>query len=82
MFSCDMHDFSTNNPEEWDEHCAELEHGYDLHDDCANLCGNKIHIQPNQKLSVKARRIPRGYLCKDCQSKVKDIPEKKEAGEK
>lgn len=81
MFDCGIHKFSTEKPDEWDKHCAEIEHGYDLHTDCANLCGNKMHIEPNQTLAAESRRIPRGYLCKDCREKVKDVPEIKEAGE-
>lgn len=82
IFKCGTHDFSTDNIAEWDKHCAEIEHDYDLHIPCANLCGNKIHIKPNQKLAAEAGRIPRGHLCKECQSKVQTVPEIKEAGEK
>ena len=82
IFKCGIHDFSTNDITESDKHFAELEHEYDLHIPCANLCGKKIHIKPKQKLDVKAGRIPRGYLCKDCQEKVKTAPEIKEAAEK
>ena len=82
MFSCGEHDFSTNDPEEYDKHCAELEHGYDLHTPCANLCGNQIHIFPTQKLAPEAGRAPRGHLCKDCREKAPNVPEIKEAGEK
>ncbi len=81
-FKCGLHDFSTSNPTEWDKHCSELEHEYDVHIACANGCGTKLHIKPNQKLTADANRIPRGYLCKDCKEKVKDVPEIKEAGEK
>lgn len=80
MFSCGIHDFSTADPVEWDKHCAEVEHEYDLHTDCANLCGNKIHVKPKQKLAMEAGRIPKA-LCKECQEKVKTVPEIKEAGE-
>jgi len=81
-FQCGIHDFSTDDIKKWDEHCAELEHEYDMHVACANLCGNKIHIKPSQKLSAEANRIPRGYLCKDCQKKVVNVSEIKEDGEK
>lgn len=81
MFDCSLHDFTTDSPKVWDEHCAEFEHEYDLHIPCANLCGNKIHIKPNQKLAAEANRIPRGHLCKDCQEKAPNVPEIKEAGE-
>ena len=81
-FKCNLHDFSTSKPEEYDKHCAELEHEYDLHTPCANLCGQQIHILPKQKLDPIARRIPRGYLCSDCQKKVKAVKTIKEPGEK
>lgn len=81
MFSCGLHDFSTANPAEWDKHCAEVEHEYDLHTPCANLCGNNIHVKPQQKLAIEAGRIPKA-LCKECQEKVKTVPEILEAGEK
>ena len=80
-FKCGIHEFSTSDPEEWDKHCSELEHEYDVHIPCANLCGHAFHIKAKQKLSPLANRIPRGYLCKDCKEKVKDAPEIKEAGE-
>lgn len=81
MFSCGLHGYSTDSPEEWDKHCAELEHEFDLHIECATGCGEKLHIKPNQKLSPSANRIPSGYLCPDCKNKVQDVPEIKEAGE-
>lgn len=80
-FQCGSHDFSTDNLTKWDEHCAEFEHEYDLHIDCSNNCGKKLHIKPNQKLSVKSNRIPRGYVCSDCKVKVQSVPEIKESGE-
>lgn len=80
MFHCGIHKFSTADLVEWDKHCAKEEHEHDLHTLCANLCGNKIHVKPKQKLSVEAGRIPTA-LCKDCQEKVKKVPEIKEAGE-
>lgn len=80
-FSCGVHNFSTNNIGEWDEHLDEVEHEYDLHIPCANGCGVKLHIKPKQTVSKAAKRIPRGYLCNDCKEKVKDAPEIKEAGE-
>ncbi len=81
-FKCGLHNFSTNTPAEWDKHCAKLEHEYDLHAPCANKCGTKIHIKTTQKLSPDANRIPRGYLCKKCKKKVKNVTEIKEEGEK
>ena len=80
-FKCNLHDFSTSDTEKYDVHCAELEHEYDLHTPCANLCGNQIHILPKQKVAKEARRIPRGYLCNDCKKKVKDAKQVKEPGE-
>lgn len=80
-FKCDLHDFSTSNIEEWDKHCLENEHEYDLHTPCANKCGEVIHIKPKQKLDPSAKRIPRGYLCEKCKKKVKDAKPIKEAGE-
>ena len=82
IFKCDLHDFSTSDIEKYDKHCAELEHEYDLHTPCANLCGHQIHILPKQKLDPAARRIPRGYLCDDCKKKVKDAKAILEPGEK
>ena len=82
IFKCGLHNFSTDSPIKWDEHCSKLDHEYDVHIPCANKCGNKIHIKPKQKLSADANRIPRGYLCKDCKNKVKDVTEIKEEGEK
>lgn len=80
-FKCNLHDFSCSDITKWDEHCAELEHEYDLHIPCANLCGHQIHILPKQKIAKEARRIPRGYLCDDCKKKVKDAKAIKEPGE-
>jgi len=82
VFKCGLHDFSTNSPTKWDEHCAKLDHEYDVHIACANKCGNKIHIKPKQTLSPDANRIPRGYVCKSCKNKIKVVPEIKEEGEK
>ena len=82
IFQCGLHDFSTSNFKKWDEHCAELEHEYDLHIDCSNGCGKKLHIKPKQKLAKESGGIPRGYVCTDCKSKVQTVPEIKEAGEK
>jgi len=80
-FVCGVHDFSTDDIKSWDKHCAELEHEYDLHINCSNGCGVKLHIKPKQKLSAESKRIPRGYLCADCKSTIKDVVEIKEAGE-
>lgn len=73
MFQCGPHDYTTNDIVKWDKHCAELEHEYDLRIECATKCGKKIHIKVTQKLSTKAGRIPRGYMCKDCRGKVPNI---------
>lgn len=81
VFKCGIHDFSTTDLTKYDKHCAEVQHEYDLHIDCANGCGHILHIKPNQKLSVDSQRIPRGYLCNECLPKVKNVPEIKEAGE-
>ncbi len=78
-FDCGIHDFSTNDIKKWDKHCAEHEHEYDLHTECD--CGKILHIKPNQKVGPKAKRIPRGYKCKECKKKAMDAPEIKEAGE-
>lgn len=78
-FQCGTHDFSTDNITEWDKHCEKLEHEYDLHNICE--CGKPIHVKPKQKLGLNAKRIPRGYKCKECKKKVTDAPEIKEAGE-
>lgn len=80
-FQCGVHDFSTNDPILWDEHCAELEHEYDLHIKCAGGCGKKLHIKPKQKLAKESYGIPRGYVCADCKPKIQSVPEIKEAGE-
>ena len=72
IFSCGTHDFSTNNLDKYDDHMAELEHEYDVHIECANMCGKRIHIKVTQKLAKSARRIPRGYLCESCKSKVQN----------
>ena len=80
-FVCGLHNFSTNDIISWDKHCAELDHEYDLHVNCSNGCGAKLHIKPKQKLSVESKRIPRGYLCAECKNTVKNAPEIKEAGE-
>jgi len=79
IFQCGVHDFSTDNITEWDKHCAELEHEYDLHTECD--CGKKLHIKPKQKLGSNSKRIPRGYKCTECKQKVIDTPEIKESGE-
>lgn len=81
IFQCGPHNFSTNDIEKWDEHCAELDHEYDLHTNCANGCGKKLHIKPKQKLSKESNRIPRGYVCTDCKIKIQNVPEIKEPGE-
>ena len=81
LFKCGIHDFSTNDVEKWYKHEAELEHEYDLHILCANGCGTKLHIKPKQKISKESRGIPRGYVCKDCKSKIVDVPEIKEASQ-
>ena len=78
-FQCGIHDFSTNDIKEWDKHNAELEHEYDLHDECS--CGETLHIKPKQTLSIKSKRIPRGFKCEKCKKEVIDAPEIKEAGE-
>lgn len=80
-FKCGLHDYSTSTPTEWDEHCAEFDHEYDVHIACANNCGNKLHIKPKQKLSSDANRIPRGYVCVDCKDLVETVTEIKEDGE-
>lgn len=81
MFQCGLHDYTTDDIISWDKHCAELEHEYDLHIECANKCGKKLHIKPKQKLSIQSKRIPRGYLCNECRIKVQNVTEIKEAGE-
>jgi len=81
IFKCGTHDSSTDSITEWDKHCEENEHEYDLHINCANGCGKKLHIKPNQKLSKKSYGIPRGYVCEDCKDKVQAVQEIKEAGE-
>ncbi len=81
MFDCGIHEFSTNDPAEYDKHCLEIEHEYDSHVDCAGLCGEKLHIKPNIKLAPEAGRSPQGYMCKECKKKVDTVPEIKEAGE-
>lgn len=82
IFECAVHDFSTDDIVKWDKHCAEIEHEYFLHVDCATECGKKIHIKVTQKLSTKAGRIPRGYMCKDCRDKVPNITEIHEESQK
>jgi len=79
IFQCGLHDFSTNDIIKWDEHCEGLEHEYDLHTECD--CGVLLHVKPKQKVSKQSKRIPRGYKCKECQQKVIDAPDIKEAGE-
>ena len=79
IFQCGPHEFSTNDIKKWDKHCAEKDHEYDLHTECD--CGKSIHIKPNIKLGLKAKRIPTGYKCAECQKKAIDAPEIKEAGE-
>jgi DNA-directed RNA polymerase subunit RPC12/RpoP len=80
-FQCGLHNFSTTDITKWDEHCAETDHEYDLHINCANGCGTKLHIKPNQKVSKESNRIPRGYVCSDCKDLVQTVPEITEAGE-
>jgi len=80
-FDCGIHDFSTDDVTSWDEHCAELEHEYDSHIECTGLCGKKLHIKPNIKLSPQAGRSPQGFVCPDCKEKIDNVPEIKEAGE-
>lgn len=81
VFKCSIHDYTTTDLKKWDEHCAELEHEYDLHVSCANGCGKKLHIKPTQKLSKESGRIPRGYVCNDCKVKINNVEEIKESGE-
>lgn len=81
-FHCDLHDFSTDDILQWDKHCAELEHEYDIQTECATGCGEHIHIKVTQKLSTKSGRIPRGYMCKDCRGKVPNIIEISEESQK
>lgn len=81
MFDCGIHEFSTNDPVEYDKHCLEIEHEYDSHVDCAGLCGERLHIKPNIKLAPEAGRSPQGYMCKECKKNVDTVPEIKEAGE-
>lgn len=78
-FQCSLHDFSTDNIKEWDEHCAENEHEYDLHIEC--VCGKNFHIKPKQKVTLKEKRIPRGYKCAKCTKKMMNTPEIKESRE-
>ena len=79
IFKCGTHDFSTDDIVQWDKHCAEIEHEYDLHAECE--CGETLHVKAKQKLGPNAKRIPRGYKCEECKKKVIDAPEIKEAGE-
>ena len=81
MFDCGIHNFSTNDPVEWDKHCEEFEHEYDSHIECIGLCGEKLHIKPKVKLLAKAGRSPKGFACKDCKEKIDNVSEIKEAGE-
>lgn len=81
MFDCGIHEFSTNDPIEYDKHCLEFEHEYDSHVECAGLCGEKLHIKPNMKLAPEAGRSPKGFVCPDCKVKIENVPEIKEAGE-
>ena len=76
LFKCGTHDFSTNDIVQWDKHCAELEHEYDVKTECN--CGKKIHLKPKLKLSPKAKRIPRGLMCDDCKKSLMDVSEIKE----
>lgn len=80
-FKCGVHDFSTDDIIQWDKHCAQLEHEYDVHTNCSNGCGVKIHIKPKQKLSKESYGITRGYVCNNCKDKIKSVPEIKEASE-
>jgi len=79
-FQCGVHDFSTNDIIKWEEHCSVMEHEYDLHINCSNGCGKKLHIKPKQKLSKESYGVPRGYVCSDCKDKIQTVPEIKEGG--
>ena len=79
IFKCGLHDFSTSDITEWDKHCEENDHEYDLHTQCD--CGKPLHIKPKQKLGSNSKRIPKGHKCKKCKKIVTDAPEIKEAGE-
>jgi len=81
MFDCGIHEFSTNDPVEWDKHMAEVEHEYDSHVDCTGECGEHLHIKPNIKLAPAAGRSPKGFVCPGCKEKIENVPEIKEAGE-
>jgi len=81
MFDCGIHKFSSNDPDEYDKHMAEVEHEYDSHIDCTGLCGAKLHIKPNMKLSPEAGRSPKGFVCPGCKVKIENVPEIKEASE-
>jgi len=82
IFKCDLHQFSTSVISEWDQHCLNEEHEYDLHCNCACGCGDKIHVLPKTKLDPSARRIPRGHMADECKKKMKEAPKIKEPGEK
>lgn len=82
IFKCDYnkHNFSTDDIKKYDKHYEDIEHEYYLRVPCATGCGEKLHIKVKQKLSVKSRRIPRGYMCKGCREKVPNVVEiKKES---
>lgn len=81
IFKCDIHDFSTNDIKEWDQHCLEYSHEYDLHTKCACGCGQDIHVLSDTKLDPSARRIPRGHMADVCKAKIKDAKKIKESGE-
>ena len=81
MFDCGIHGFSSNDPDEYDKHMAEVEHEYDSHIDCTGLCGAKLHIKPNMKLATEELRSPKGFVCPECKVKIDTVPEIKEAGE-
>lgn len=76
IFKCSIHDFSTDNIVKWDEHCAELEHEYDVHTECG--CGKQIHIKPKVKLSIKSKRIPQNCICDDCKKSLMNTSEIKD----
>lgn len=76
IFKCGLHKFSTSDIVQWDEHCAELEHEYNVRTECG--CGKQIHIKTTVKLPPEARRIPPNLMCDDCKKTLMETSEIKE----
>ena len=69
MFKCGVHDFETENLEEWDEHAATVKHEYTYVGECV-ACGKDGTYRYT---GLHARGKPHRGVCQDCKADlVKD----------